>query len=210
MDTTVYFIRHVQAEGNVNRTFQGSTDTEVSPAGKIQLKNLTDRFSGTNIDVIYSSPLKRAKQTAEAVSGERDIPIILDDRLREFCAGEWEGKSIETLHTDYPELSVLWTDRLWEFKVHGSEDMGDLTKRVSEALADILKKHEGQTIVITSHACALRMLINFALGNEIEKVGEVDWVKNASITKMRFSGETFCDTEYFNRIDHVDKSTFIL
>ncbi len=209
MVTTVYFIRHVQAQGNVNRTFQGSTDTEVSEGGKIQLDNLTQKFSDISVDAVYSSPLKRAAKSADAVRGNRDVPLVLDDRLREFNAGVWEGQSFTRLTEDYPDLRDIWDNRMWEFKVEGSEDMGAVTDRVALALRDILKDNVGKTVVITSHGCALRMLINYALGNPLEGVSQIGWMKNAGITKIEFDSGVPGKMIYFNDLEHVDESTYI-
>ena len=85
--------RHGQTDWNVAGKIQGTTDIELNETGKIQAKETGKKLLNYDIDVIISSPLKRAKNTAEIIRGDRDIEILLDDGLKERCFGEFEGKT---------------------------------------------------------------------------------------------------------------------
>lgn len=101
--TRVILIRHCEAEGNVKRIFQGHTDAEVSENGLKQLDLLALRLRNTKIDVLYSSPLKRAFTTAQAVNRYHDLPILQDNDLMELNGGEWEGVPWQKCPTDTPK-----------------------------------------------------------------------------------------------------------
>ena len=96
----IYIVRHGQTMWNKEKRLQGSVDIELNENGKelavITGKNLMD----THIDMIYSSPLKRAHETAKLIRGDRDIKIITDDRLRELNFGSMEGESYEKLYQE--------------------------------------------------------------------------------------------------------------
>lgn len=90
----IYILRHGQTVWNKSRLLQGSRDIELCEEGRAVARERCDQLKEVDFDVIYSSPLKRAYETACIIRGDRDIPIIKDDRLREINFGENEGKSV--------------------------------------------------------------------------------------------------------------------
>ena len=133
--------RHGQTDWNVAGKIQGVTDIELNETGVKQaettrekLLNETgikqaeatrEKLLNQNIDVIISSPLKRAKKTAEIIKGERDIPLIIDDGLKERCFGKFEGKTREEFEFD----------EIWNYKLNkqyeDAESTGELFERVT-------------------------------------------------------------------------------
>ena len=89
--TTLYLVRHCEAEGNWRRTFQGHTDSEVSDKGRRQLEKLAQRFAPIHLDAVYSSPLKRAVATAQAIDRAAGLPIQLEPDVIEINGGRFEG-----------------------------------------------------------------------------------------------------------------------
>ena len=87
MVTTLLVVRHTQALGNIQKTFQGHIDTDISEAGAVQLELLSERFRSVHIDAICSSPLLRARRTAEAINRTHHLPIELLPALIEIDAG---------------------------------------------------------------------------------------------------------------------------
>ena len=88
--TEIFLIRHTQAEGNIYRMMQGHWDGGVTEAGVIQQQALRQRFLDVPVDKVYSSDLRRAVFTAEAVSEPKGLEVIPDRRLREIDLGPWE------------------------------------------------------------------------------------------------------------------------
>ena len=87
MGTRLILVRHCEAEGNFRRLFQGSTDAPVSEKGRVQLDLLSVRCRNMAIDRIYTSPLRRARETAEAVNRYHHLPVEVRDGLREIDGG---------------------------------------------------------------------------------------------------------------------------
>ena len=90
--TTVYLVRHAKSVGNTERIFQGRSNLGLSSEGMAQLPQLAERFREIPLDAIYSSPLQRAMQTAEAVNHYHHLPVQTEEGLCEIFAGEWEMK----------------------------------------------------------------------------------------------------------------------
>ena len=91
--TRIILVRHCEAHGNTISVFQGHTDSDISGNGAAQLELLALRCRNMPIDAIYSSPLKRAFRTAEAINQYHHLPIQIEPRLIEINGGDWEGKS---------------------------------------------------------------------------------------------------------------------
>lgn len=186
-------IRHCEAEGNIKRYFQGHTDGQVSERGRIQLNLLAERMKDFSIDAIYSSPLSRAKATADAVNKGRDLPIILDSRLMEINGGLLEGVKWSDFPTLYPEQAENWNLRPWLFQAPEGENMKEVYDRIYSAILDIAKQNIGKTVAAASHGCAIRNLICRAKGLPIESLNDVAWCDNTSINIIEFD-ESFNPT----------------
>lgn len=117
--------RHGQTDWNVAGKIQGITDIELNETGVKQAETTREKLLNENIDVIISSPLKRARKTAEIIKGERDIPLIIDNGLKERCLGKFEGKTSEEF--DF--------DEIWNYKLNkqyeDAESTGELFERVT-------------------------------------------------------------------------------
>ncbi len=158
MVTKIYLIRHCQSMGNIEHKFQGQYDADVSPAGEKQLELLGLRFRNEHIDAIYTSPLKRARATAEAIAKYHDMEPIAEPGLIEIDCGRMENLLLTDVARLFPEVALNW-DRspdLCEFP--GGETMGKVYERVNAALDRIIAENPGRTVVVTTHGGALRNL----------------------------------------------------
>ena len=102
MTTTLYLVRHAEAEGNWRRTFQGHSNSDVSEKGYRQLEYLARRFADIPLDAVYASPLKRAYETAKAIDRAAGLPIVTDDGLMEINGGAFEGVPFAELPLRFP------------------------------------------------------------------------------------------------------------
>ncbi len=121
--TKIYFVRHCEATGNVQRIFQGITDTEISELGAKQLEFLQKRFENEKIEKIYSSPLNRAYKTALAVKGSKNIEIVKIHGLIELNGGIVEGKPFAETFSKMPHLADAWDNHPEDFHPEGGESM---------------------------------------------------------------------------------------
>ncbi len=158
MVTKIYLIRHCQSMGNIEHRFQGRYDADISPAGEKQLELLGLRFRNEPIDAIYTSPLKRARKTAEAIAKYHNIEIIQEPGLIEIDCGRMENLLLTEVAQQFPEVAVNWDRSPDLCQFPGGETMAEVYERVNKALDKIIAENEGKTVVVTTHGGALRNL----------------------------------------------------
>lgn len=151
MKTTLLLVRHGETEWNKLGKFQGCTDIELSKDGINQAENLKLKLN-EEFDVIYSSPLKRAYETAKILAKDTDKDITILEDIREINFGEWEGLTISQISEKYPEIFKVWrTDKKEAPFVGGDASTKNAVNRTLRCIIDIIKKHKGEKIVIVAH-----------------------------------------------------------
>jgi probable phosphoglycerate mutase len=118
----------------------------------------------TKIDAIYSSPLKRALDTAQAIASHHQLAVQVESDLREMEVGELEGVSIAELGTSFSQFLLQWRQGQGLEKLPGGESVVDLADRVWVTVQFIIKKHQQETVVVVSHFFAVVVTICKALG----------------------------------------------
>ncbi|HOS68548.1 MAG TPA: histidine phosphatase family protein [Bacillota bacterium] len=189
--TRLYLVRHGETEWNKNGKVQGRTDTELSPEGVMQAELLARRLAGEDINVIYSSSLRRALKTAEIIAEYKQCEIIKSDKYHEICFGPWEGMTINEIKEKYSEHYRAYREDPVNFKLPGAETLIDLTERTYGAVMDIVSRHTGSNILLVSHGTAIKAVIIRILGLDI-----IDFkrfmIDNASVSILEFPED---DTE---------------
>lgn len=184
--TTIYLIRHAEAEGNIREVFQGHYDGQISEKGHLQLRALAERCKELPFDAVYASPLSRAYETAKAANRYHNLPIVTLDGLKEINGGVFEGNYWSELPTLFPEAYSLWQNSHHDFEVEGGESMRAVFARISGTIDGIAQKHAGQTVAVVSHGCAIRNYLCYAQGWPIERVSEVPWADNTAISRIEY------------------------
>ena len=103
-----YLLRHGETKWNAENRICGRSDVPLSEAGRRQAKRLAERLKPISFDTLYSSPLKRAIDTARFISERIGLEPVLDDRLVELDYGQWEGKTLEEIRKNDPETLRAW------------------------------------------------------------------------------------------------------
>lgn len=164
METTVYIIRHGETDANASLTWQGQLDTELNAVGHRQAAAVARRLSAVQFRAVYTSDLKRALVTAEAIAGSHGLPVQLAPGLRELHIGRWQGLRYDAARDQDPELyAQLMADPI-NTRRPGGESWADLLSRVAAAFGDIAAAHAGETICIVGHGGTIRALLADALG----------------------------------------------
>jgi len=184
MQTRLFLVRHGEARGNVERVFHGYTDSDLTENGKQQVQRAVKRLENEIIDCFYSSDLKRARQTAEAIAELRGLSVKTDERLREINGGLWENVPWDDLPARFPESYMHWVDTPYLLQMPDGEGMQAFYDRLVEAVNDIIRLHTGQTICIASHGTAIRVLCCYFKGLPLSALLDVDWCDNAAITEV--------------------------
>jgi alpha-ribazole phosphatase len=163
-------IRHGESVWNSERRIQGSLDPELSPQGKRQAELLVSHLKThlpRSVAAIYSSPLRRAAQTAEEISRAFQLPVIQDHDLREMSLGEWEGKTIPEIQASTPGCYEQWVEAPLSHPAPGGEDLHAFQRRVVGALERMQQAHVGANLIVVSHGGVIRALLCFALGLDL-------------------------------------------
>ena len=186
--TKIIIVRHCQAEGNLKRFFQGSIDTDITELGEKQIEKVAELLSGEPIEVMYSSPKKRAMKTAEGINIYHKLPIKTDDEIVEIDAGDWEGVLLTDIEKIYPEQMDNWRNDPAKFHAPNGESMAEVYERVKKALLRIVSENKDKTICIVSHGCAIKNMMCFAHGWEVEDIKGVPLGTNTSVNVVEFDG----------------------
>ena len=149
----IFVVRHGQTEWNALEKMQGQTDIELNEIGREQAQITGEQIKNENIDLIITSPLKRAKETAEIINKNFNAPIIEDKRLMERGYGELEGKT-RTERKMLKEISDE-IDEFWNYNknldTYKVEKIQQFCDRVYEILDEIKEKYQNKKILIVTH-----------------------------------------------------------
>lgn len=186
--TTVYLIRHAEAEGNLYRRCHGHYDATITDRGYRQIAALAKRLAGERIDAAYSSDLTRTMTTALAVTRVHGLPLRTTAELREFGVGVWEDRTWAWLaRFDRAHLVTFNTD-LGAWQVEGGERMADVRARMLRALERIIAAHPNETVAVFSHGMALRTLIGTLQGLSDAEIDRTGHAENTAVTKLEADG----------------------
>ena len=162
--TKLYLIRHGQSEWNELKKIQGQTNTNLTKHGKDQAKMLANMLIDENIDVIYTSDLNRAKDTAKTISEKINKPLIYSEFLREIKFGIWEGLTISEVEDRYKDQYLIWNKSPDELILDNAETLQILKDRVMNWINLILLENKEKNIAIVSHGTTLKVLMLSLLG----------------------------------------------
>lgn len=139
----IYLVRHGQTDWNIVGRYQGRKDIAINKNGIEQARKIKEKLKEIKFDVIISSPLKRALQTATIITG--DTNIITDDRIIERCNGDLEGKLKN-------EINDMIDFNNPNGSGYGIENITDFRKRIYDFLCEITDKYKGKNVLIVTHA----------------------------------------------------------
>ncbi|TQS20458.1 bifunctional RNase H/acid phosphatase [Microbispora hainanensis] len=163
--TSLLLLRHGQTPLSVEKRFSGLGDPSLTPTGLAQAEAAALRLSRQpyEVEVIVTSPLTRARQTAEAVAARTGLTVLVDDDLRETDFGDWEGHTFAEIQQRWPRELAAWLADP-DAAPPGGESFSSTARRVEQARDRIVKAHEGRSVVVVSHVTPIKMLVRFALG----------------------------------------------
>lgn len=208
MKSRLLLIRHGEASGNMDRTFHGWTDSELTKRGHIQAKLLAKRLNNTEIDVdvLYSSSLKRAINTAEYIAKEKNISIILTDELKEINGGDWERQKWSDLPIKWPLEYETWNNKPDIHKMPNGESMEKFQQRLIKETLNILKDNIEKNICIVTHGTAIKCLMCHFFKYKLKDMCNIPWYDNTSMTIVNYNDDSF-NVILEGDISHLDRET---
>ena len=138
MNKNIYLLRHAQSEYNEKGIFQGRLDSDLTPLGFVQARLSAQEFLGKEIEVIYSSPQRRAYKTALTIADLLGLEVIVDERIREMSFGNYEGKKFWDLVEEEGHIFRAWLSNPVRNPLPTQENMEDFSKRVKSFLEDVI------------------------------------------------------------------------
>ena len=164
MTTTIILVRHGQTAWNVAQVFRGQIDIELDETGLKQAELLGEYLSQCKLDAVFSSPLKRAVQTAEAIVRHHGLAVEIAPGLNDIDFGEWQGLSFQEVRTRFNELFATWVSDPHRVRMPSGESLDDVHQRALAVVNQVVDKHEGKVVVLVSHRVVNKVLICALLG----------------------------------------------
>jgi broad specificity phosphatase PhoE len=160
--TTLLLARHGETDWNREGRWQGHSNTSLNELGREQARALAEELTD-EIDVVYSSDLARARETAEIVAGRLGLEVRFDPRLRERGFGSWEGLTRAEIEERDGETLERWRAGRGH-GAHDAEPFEAFADRMHGFLEDVLQRHPGELVLVIAHGGSIRVIHALALG----------------------------------------------
>lgn len=187
--TTICLVRHGQTDWNALGKLQGQTDIPLNELGKKQARQCGEFLSEEDWDVIISSPLKRARETAEIISNYIEVPVIEKIAFIEKNFGVAEGMTAA-------EREAAFTDKLYP----GQENQDSLRNRLMNGLQEIQKDYPDKKVILVAHGAVIHFILRLMSNESI--VSKEMRLFNACLSTIRFDADSWIIDD-FNQVNHL-------
>jgi broad specificity phosphatase PhoE len=198
--TTILIARHGESDWNRERRWQGQADRPLNERGREQARALAERLAHVELDAVYSSDLRRARDTAAVVAARQGLDVQVMPELREVDVGSWSGLTRAEAEERFPEGFRRWRSGFpgWE----DGETYEAMTDRVVAAVERIGHDHEGGRVLVVSHGGPIRALHAAALGLDVHAYRRLRPVEpNARLSAVCFVDEQLTELCPASEID---------
>ncbi len=211
-ETTLYFVRHGETDYNRKRIVQGRRiNSSLNLEGRRQAAALSQRLRSLRPSAIYTSSLRRAQETAEAIAeSHEEVPLYYLADLDEMSWGVFEGMPCvgEVAHA-FDEMNERWKQGDYVSPVEGGESILDVQKRGLRALEHILARHRGETVIVVTHGRFLRVLLASLLDTYgLERMHQIQHA-NTAVNRLVCRSDRF-EAELLNCTKHLEEVETIM
>lgn len=158
---TIYLTRHGETEWNEEKLIQGHTDIPLNIKGKKQATQLGKQLKNINFDAAFSSDLLRAKNSAEIIIKEKEIPVIKTKALRERFFGRFEGKSLEEMRKAFGEVMLVTKEKQKKLQIYDIENDDEIVNRLIPFMKKTAKQYIGKKTLMVTHGGLLRAFLSY-------------------------------------------------
>ena len=162
--TRLILIRHGRSTWNAENRIQGRADPPLDGVGREQARLLALRLREDPPVVLYTSPLRRARETAEIIGQALEVPVVPDERFREYDVGCVTGLTWEQVTEQYPDVAQRWGEASESLEIPGEEGNGPFRERVAAAFAQIVARHADGPVGVVAHGGTLGTYLNHLIG----------------------------------------------
>ena len=202
MEKEIFLVRHGETDFNKELRYQGHMDVDLNQKGYLQAQKISKRLSTQKIDEVYSSDLKRAKNTAEVIVDPHNLKLNTRKGLREIDVGDWEGLTYDDLRKDYPDLIKKWYDNPISVSPPGGETLNEFEKRVVDCFHEIINQCQGEKIAIIAHGGTIRILLANLLEIPLNKNWQIE-IHNTGLSIIKLI-EKYPVIKLLNSTYHLD------
>lgn len=186
--TRLYLLRHGETTWNIERRYQGMLNSPLSDAGWEQTSRTRDVLRDLPLRAVYSSPLARALDTAQAIAQPHRLPVIAVEGLSEIRVGEWEGLLVGEIEARYAAAVHQWYNAPHLARIPGGETIEEMRGRAVTAIEEIRRRHEGEAVAVVAHGGVNKTILLTALGVPLANYWRIRQ-HNACINVLEYEGD---------------------
>ena len=203
---SIFFLRHGQALNNTKKILAGRTPgVSLTENGVKQAEKIAEFLKPLNISAIYSSPIERAKNTAEIVAKHNSLENIIDDRLIELDMGKFTGVPYDEIFSKHGNVFLKFYEGKAEIAHNGVETFLEVKKRILNMVDFVLKKHQDEKVVLVTHMDPIKAILSTVMDLKPQSLFELI-IENASLTifkaiqgNLSLSGINVMDSTRFDQ-----------
>jgi len=178
----IIFLRHAQAENNTKRILAGRTEgVSLTKTGIQQAERISEYLKPLDISAIYSSPIERAKHTAEIVTKNSAIDVELDDRLTEIDMGKFTRMNYDDMFAKYGNIFLKFYENDPVIAEHEVETFPNVQKRILDMVDHVIKKHKNENVILVTHMDPIKSMLANVMDLKPKTLFELI-IANASFT----------------------------
>jgi len=181
--TALTFIRHGETDWNLQQRFQGQIDVPLNATGHAQAARLAARLATTPAELLFSSDLQRARETAAPLGHAWHLPVLPVPGLREQSFGVLEGLDVPTIQAQHPALWAQWLVHHADFALPGGESLRQFHARVMAAVGELVAAYAGRHLAIVTHGGVLDILWRNAKGISLDGLRDCA-IPNTGINRL--------------------------
>jgi broad specificity phosphatase PhoE len=198
----IVLVRHGATDWNLEHRCQGSSDRELSEVGVLQAEQIAHRLRQESIQAIYSSNLKRARQTAQVISRHHNLPVLTEEDVRELDHGELEGLTFHQIKENHAEFLTRWRSEPAELQVPGGEKLADVAARAWNGLNQIVQRHpEAANILVVSHNFPILGIVCRVTGTHLNDYRTFH-LEPCSMTRLRYETSSGWSVTHVNNQEY--------
>jgi broad specificity phosphatase PhoE len=163
----LYMVRHGQTAASRENRFSGSSDPPLTAVGEAMAEAFARAYASLTWDAIYTSPMLRTRQTADALCRLTSVQATVEDGLKEIAYGEWEGLGQDEVKERWPEAFQYWAADVASRGTPGGETAFQVAARAMRVVEGIRSRHERGNVLVVSHKATLRVITCALLGLDV-------------------------------------------
>lgn len=207
--TRIYLIRHGATILTAEDRFAGATNVPLSDEGRAQAGRLAQRLKGLPVAAVYASPLDRTMETARILAAAHSLEVHPRDGLREISHGHWEQMTRAEVEQQFPAEAAAWDEDPFTFAPAGGESGLAVTARALPALMEMVRQHEGESLIVVSHKATIRLLLSSLLGFDPRRYRDNLDQNPAALNVVDFKDPVRARLMLFNDTSHYSEDTLI-